>query len=1150
MIKRLIVKGFKSFANKTELVFGNGFNIIIGSNGSGKTNISDSVCFVLGKSSAKDMRAEKSANLIYNGGKKGSPAKEAEVTIEFDNSAGKFPIQSKEVSITRIVKQNGTSTYKINDEVRTRQQVLELLNSSKINPDGHNIVMQGDIVSLAEMKPIERRMIIEEIAGISMYEDKKQKCLNELERVGAKLNEAEIILTEREVNLRELKKERDQAIKYKEIQETIKDDKATFLHLQIKDKEEKVNEVESKKKEAEGKIEKVSKEIQEIKSTIQQHKEEINKINEDVEVKGEKEQIILRKEAEDLRTSIIKATSRLEVCQNEIEKIKTRKEQLNTNIKEVEERIIGLKKQKQEYEQLQKIVSSEEKELQKRITNFKDKYGVDTDLNRTLEDIDKNIDLIINELNKINEEKQALIRNKDQLTFKLNSIEGRIEDLKGSTKELERLKENKKNLKEVSDKLVKYLNEDSLYKSQLTKAKNELNQNTEELAKHKTRQITIQERTLSDLAVRKILELKNEFKGIQGTIASLGEVESKYSLALEVVAGARSQSIVVDTDSTAQKCIEHLKKNKFGIATFLPLNKIKPKIIEPQVKEIASQKGVHGFAKDLVKFDSKYKDIFSYVLGSTIIVDNIETARRIGIGRARMVTLDGDLLEPSGAMIGGYRMQRQGLGFREKETDENIKKLDEDIQKLRTLVSHVEKKKIENEELIEVIRNKKINIEADVIKLEKTLNVIDSEDLLEDKKEFLENTKKLDKEILMVETKHSDKNKELEDLRSKKVKLKNKISDPNLARDLGSLEENKLKIKERYLELNANIKNLDAQIETILSPEKDKTEKIIKQQDKELEEFTKELSNLKELVKNREQELKSKDQQEKKFYSNFKDMINKRNKLTEKIQKLETDTAREDEKLKNHEQRLNNINIDRAKAIAELEGLQKEFENYKDAKIRRGVSLEELKIRIHENEKALNKIGNVNLRALEVYEQIQEEYQKIIEKVNKLKLEKEDVLGMIAEVESRKKDIFMKTYNVLVKNFKEIFSSLTTKGEAHVMLENPENPFEGGVEIQVKIAGNKFLDMRSLSGGEKTLAALSLLFAIQEYDPSPFYLLDEVDAALDKRNSELLSKLIQKYSQKAQYVVISHNDNIISEAEYVYGVSMQDGLSKVVSLKV
>jgi len=414
MIKKLFAKGFKSFASRTELVFGNGFNIIIGANGSGKTNLSDMICFVLGKSSAKDMRAEKSANLIYNGGKKGSPAKEAEVTITFDNSSNKFPIQSKDVDITRIVKQNGISTYKINDETRTRQQILELLNAAKIDPDGHNIIMQGDIVSLAEMKPVERRMVIEEIAGISVYEDKKQKCLNELEKVGAKLNEAEIILTEREVNLRELKKERDQALKYKEIQESLRDEKATYIHLQIKDKEEKVNEVEKRKKEAEEKIENINKEIIGTKNVIQSNKNEINKINEDVEVKGEKDQFVLRKEIEDLKTTIVKTNSRFEVCQNEIEKIKSRKEQLNINIKEVEDRIKELKLKKQEHESIIKKITSEEKEFQKRMGNFKDKYGVDTDLNKSLELVEKDIEKLLQDINKVNEEKQALIRNRDQ----------------------------------------------------------------------------------------------------------------------------------------------------------------------------------------------------------------------------------------------------------------------------------------------------------------------------------------------------------------------------------------------------------------------------------------------------------------------------------------------------------------------------------------------------------------------------------------------------------------------------------------------------------------------------------------------------------------------------------------------------------------
>ncbi len=1145
------MKGFKSFANRTELIFGNGFNCIIGPNGSGKTNISDAICFVLGKSSAHEMRAEKSANLIFNGGKKGSPAKEAEVTIEFDNSSGKLSINEKEVRITRIVKQNGTSIYKVNEEVRTRQQILDLLNSSKLDPDGHNIVLQGDIVSLGEMKPTDRREIIEEIAGISMYEEKKQKCLNELQKVDTRLNEAEIILTERQVNLRELKKERDQAIKYKELQEEIKDKKGTLLHLQIKDKEEKVGEIEKRKKEYEEKIEKVNQEIIKIKKEIHEYKEEINKINNEVEIKGEKSQIVLRKEIEELRTTIVKSNSRLEVCQTEVIKIKSRKEQLNNNIKELEEKIKELKKRKQENEESQKNLKDEEKEIGKELENFKNKNGIDADLNKDLEEIDKSIDKLIFEINETNEKKQILIRNKDQISFKLNAIEENLQKLKGSGEELEDLKKKKEKIKEISQTLSKTINEDSSYSLQLNRLRNDITSSLEELAKHKSRQISIEERSLSDLAVKKILEMKDTLKGIHGTVATLGITENKYALALEVGAGPRLNSIVVDSDITAQKCIEYLKSNKFGIATFLPINKIKGREIEPSVKTLLNKEGVHNLAVNIVKYEPEYKDIFSYTLGSTLIIDDIEVGRRIGIGKARMVTIDGDLMEPSGAMVGGFRSKRAGFGFKEKEINENIIKIEEEVNKQKTLIDHIERKKINNEELIKRLREERANLEGDVIKLEKTLNIeSDTSNLISNKKDLTEEEQKLSKEIKGIESEIEQFNKELENDKIKKIKLKEKIADPTLAINIDNLEEKRLKLKEKILETNGNIKNIDTQIDSMLNPEKDKTEKIIKQQEKEFEEFQKETNDLKEIIKTREDELKSKEEEEKKIYSNFKELLNKRNKFGEKIHNLEGDISKEEEKLKGNEQKLNNNNIDRAKAIAELEAIQKEFAPFIDAKIKRGLSLDELKLQIREDEKAINAIGNVNLRALEVYEQIQQEYEKIMEKVETLKKEKEDVLIMMTEVESKKKEIFMKTYNVISKNFKEIFNQLTTKGEAHIALENPENPFEEGVDIQVRVIGNKFLNIKSLSGGEKTMAALAFIFAIQEYDPSPFYLLDEVDAALDKRNSELLSKLISKYTSKAQYVVISHNDSIITEANLIYGVSMQENVSKVVSLKV
>ena len=1147
IINRLSCKGFKSFANKTELLFGNGFNCIIGPNGSGKSNIMDSLCFVLGKSSAKEMRAEKSSNLIFNGGKKHTPSKEAEVSIEFDNSAKEFPVNSKEVKITRLVKHSGNSVYKINDDVVTRQQVIDLLNNAKINPDGHNIVLQGDIINFISMKPVDRREILEEISGISIYEDKKQKCMNELAKVDSKLNEAEIILTEREVNLRELKKDRDHALKYRELEDEIRDNKATYLHLNIKEKNDNVLEIESKKKETEQKIEKTNNEISAIREKITSLKLDIKNINDEVETKGEKDQLILRKEIEELRTNIIKLNSRLEVCNNELLKINSRKDQLSNNIKDIGSKIIDLNKEKSKYEKDFQQINVKEKEAYNKLSELKKKYSFSA--GSSLEDIDKKVEESISEINKLNESKQNLIRTKDQLIFKLSSLEEKLNNVKGF--DLDSLKERKKLFKEVTERLNKFINQDSSYAAQLSTARHDFNNVYEELAKSRARQIGIQERSSSDLAVRKTLELSKSINGIYGTVSSLGKVDSKFALSLEVSAGQRVQSIVVESDLIAQKCIQNLKDNKLGIATFLPLNKIKARPIESDVKQLLKQKGVIGLALDLVKYELKYKDVFSYILGSTIIIDNIETGRKIGIGRARMVSIDGDLLETSGAMVGGYRIKRTGMGFMEKEIDESVLKLDQKYTELRKLIEHIENKKIENEVMINDLRKNKADIESEIIKVEKSFGFgVDMSSLLDEKKKITEENKELDNQLKSLEMKLKELQELHEKIKFQRNDIKSKLNNPEAIKSIEKIENEKMGLKETSLVIGGNIKNIETQIMTILMPEMEKTKQIIKQHDKEFSEFSEEIKNLGSILNERNNELKTKEDHEKKFHSGLKDLIEKRNKVTEKVQSFDNNIIREGEKLKQFEQKLNNISIDRAKLIAELEALQKEFEQYSNAKIKRGASIDELKSRINEYQKEMTKIGNVNLRALEVYDSIHEEYNKVSDKVVKIKSEKEDVLNMLNEVETKKKDIFMKTYKAITKNFVEIYNNIATKGEAIVNLENEENPFEGGVEIKIKIAGNKYLDMKSLSGGEKTLTALAFIFAIQEHSPSPFYLLDEVDAALDKKNSELLSKHIAKYSSKAQYIVISHNDHVITEANNIYGVSMQDGITKVISLKV
>lgn len=1155
IIKRITAKGFKSFAHSTEFIFGPKFNCIIGPNGSGKSNCADALCFVLGKSSAKGMRAERTANLIYNGGKQAKPAKEAEVTIEFDNSKSTFPIQSNTVKITRIAKNTGNSIYKINNDVRTRQEMVDLLNAAKLDADGHNIILQGDIVNFIELKPAEKRAIIEEIAGISSYEDKKQKCISELEKVDSKLNEAEIILTEREANLRELKKERDQAMKYKDIQQLIQEDNATLIHLQIKEKEIQVATIENKFHDANAKIEKVNEEINKIKREINQWKEEIKTINIEITEKGEKEQLLLRKEIEDLKTEIVKAASRLETCQSEIQKINSRKQQLAHDLHEAEDKILELQKEKIRHETALKDSEKEAKTLEKDILKFREKHGIDTNAAAELEKIEQQIENNLKEINSIQEQKQSLVRERDQLSFKINSITDKLNAVAGklNTPETIELKEKKSKFKETSTELSKATTQDSVYASQLYQLRQDSQTRAEEFAKLQAKNAGVQERITNDQALKEILKLKSKMPGIHNTVSELGRVNQKYSLALEIAAGPRILSIVVDNDETAQKCIQYLRENKLGVATFMPLNKIKERPSDDSVKQLAKSKNntIHGLAIDLVEFKPEYKKIFSQVFGDTLIVDDIVSARKIGIGKARMVSLQGDLFEPSGAMIGGFRQQKRALGFKEKELDSNLELLEKDITKLQATINHIENKRADNENVITKLREEKASLEGSIIRIETSLNLPENE-INAYTKELEELSEKLsvhDNSLLEIEKTHNIIDKTILSLKEKKLKIKEALSNQNVMTTLEQLEQDNLRLKEKIMNIKSDVKNSDMQLQSVYQPEKEKLQKILKEQEKDCESFTKEALDLNEMLKQRTLTLKEKEKDEEKFHSNIKELALKRDKITEKISLKDNDIAREEERNKANQLYSNEISIERAKTIAELEGLQKQFEPFKETKLKRGLSMDQLREKIIKAEQDLQSLGSINMRAFEVYETIEKEHGILVEKANKLKIEKEDVFKMMAEIEHSKKEIFMRTYNAVSSRFKSIFLSLSTKGEAQIVLENPESPFEGGMDIEIKIIGNKYLDIKSLSGGEKTMAALAFIFAIQEYSPSPFYLLDEVDAALDRTNSALLAKLIKKYCDKAQYIVISHNDTIINDADLVYGVSMKEGISKIVGLK-
>ena len=1161
-INKLVLDGFKSFGKRTELLFEPGFNVVLGPNGSGKSNILDALCFVLGKSSSKSLRAEKSANLIYNGGKSKKPANTAEVSIVFDNKERIFPVEEDSVKVSRIVRPDGVSRYKINNKTKTRQEIVDMLALAKIYPDGYNIILQGDIVRLVEMSPIERRQIIEEIAGISVYEEKKHKALNELQKVEDKLNEAGIILKERETYLKELKKDRDQALKYKRLGDDIKKNKASFLKRKMDKKEDEKAKLEEKSAKNKERLAKLNSQIDFLRKEIAERKEKIKQISDEIEEKGEVEQVKIQKEVEKLRVDLATKKTRVSSCTNEIARINQRNGQLQKNLDELDDKIGELKDQKKELSDKKKFFTNELAILDKKIADFKKKHklGEGSGFENRIEELDKQADDIQKTIQTLREKQQDFIRGKDKCEFQLQTIDQQIEKVfeleKEHKNEIDLLKKKKNQFKKLILELNELLNADSVHANKLADARKEAFKLNEKIEKLRIKNASIKESISSNIAVKKVLENKNKLGQIYGTIAELGTADKKFSLALEIAAAKRIHSIVVEDDKTAAKSIKFLKENKLGVASFLPLNKIKPANTYSELNKLAKQKGVHGFAIDLIEFDPRFNNAFSHVFGNTLVVDNLETARKIGIGKARMVSLDGDLAESSGAMTGGFRHKKEG-SFKQKDLSGDISDLKKELKKIQKLVEDLENERTENEKKIYATRELKANLEGDIIKTEKSLH-LDSSDLQANeayKKELQENIEKLNKDIAKVEDDIAEETEKLTGLKVEKQKLRsemNELRNPRLLAELNTFEQKKKEFSEEVIKIDADLKNMANQEKEIVERDKENTGKILKELEKEESTFTGEIKGLNKEIKAQSAELKIKEIEQNKFFSQFKSLFEQRTKISDEITEQENKILGLQEASRKEELTINTFSIEEAKVKAEFAGMNAEFAQYDGIELDMEKSEEKLKKEIFDFEKMLANIGNVNLRALEIYETVEKEYTILINKKNNLVGEKDDVMKMMEEIETSKKGLFMNTLEVINKNFIDIFTALSTKGEASLDLENPESPFDEGLRIKVRLTGKKFMDIRSLSGGEKTLTALAFLFAIQEHEPASFYILDEVDAALDKANSQKLADLIRDYCSKAQYVVISHNDAVISEADALYGVSMQvdAGLSNIVSLDI
>ena len=623
-----------------------------------------------------------------------------------------------------------------------------------------------------------------------------------------------------------------------------------------------------------------------------------------------------------------------------------------------------------------------------------------------------------------------------------------------------------------------------------------------------------------------------------GTVAELGKTDPEYALALKIAAGNRLKNIVVENTEIAIKCLSILKESKVGVATFLPLEKIKS--ADDLSKDILKKQSVIGLAYDLITTESRYKNLFKYVFRNTIIVKDVVAAKTIGISKCRMVTLDGDLFEPSGAITGGFRSKEAGIGFEDTRAAGLVVKLEADFQSLQAGFKVLQNERLEIENKLTELRKEKAELDGktELVKFSET----------DDLEEIERKTEKIKSEI-------SEFKKQLK-------KLDNNLSDVSGERSAVKAKVHELQFGEQRKEVDELINkktNMDSQLATIVAtiengllPERESIIKVLRELEKEKKTFDKQIAETEHEIKEQEQKLSKTEQEQASFHGKLTSLFEEQNNLSQQLRAEESNNNAILLRINTSEQEKNNLAIDSAQYDAELTALNQELEPFAGVQIFENLkTIEAAKNKMRELGTQLQKLGNVNMRALEIFENVKQEFEELDRRTKTLEKEKTDVLSIIDQIETKKTDAFMKTFNTIAEKFAEIHKRVADKNHASLELENTQKPFEGGIVVKITDLKGKRMSLAALSGGEKVLVALALIFAVQEHEPAPFYLLDEIDAALDKVNSEKVARLLKDYSRTAQVVIISHNDAIISEAENIYGVSMtKDGESGVVSLKI
>lgn len=1183
-LKRLEMQGFKSFAEKIKLDFNCGITAVVGPNGSGKSNIADAIRWVLGEQSVKTLRGSKMEDVIFAGTEHRKPLGFAEVTIVLDNSDSTLPIDYEEVAITRRVYRSGESEYLINKTNCRLKDITELLLDTGIGRDGYSVIGQGRIDEILSTRSEDRRQIFEEASGIMKYKVRKHDAEKKLELTRQNLERINDIIAELESQLEPLREQSEKARRFLDLREELKvlevnvyldsmkkfrdrlevmDKQLKTVQDQINDENNKLDEITRSNKEKTDLLKTMDERLEEAKQLFYEMEGNLERCSSEIKLNQEKIANLMQN-IERLDTEKAELREKIEVLETEEAGKKDRLKYLERQLEEYSAKLAGFEKQ---MEELLKTLDEEERSIELLKSEIMDKMDIQSDkklqisnLRSHIENMQKRQRSIDTEVYQNVVEKDREKMKKEELTESIRNaeqhIKGHKEKLSGLFRERE---ETDKMLSELRMKQAK-INSDIQSKSSRVRTLREMEQKLEGYNR----------------SVREVLQACHaspQFgRGIHGALAQLIEVDRKYETAIEISLGGALQNIVTQTEEDAKKAIEFLKKNKLGRATFLPISSVEGRGFDNQtMARIKQCEGFCGVASELVSYDSVYTGIIRNLLGKVVVIDNLDNgikmARKFRYS-FRIVTLDGDLLNTGGAMSGGS-LENRGTGIltrnreiseldeelkslRQQETgvSKDIKQLTEDISRIDSDISSIENE-IKNNELV------KIRDESHLAQTDENLEKLTARmEMLRQEKEQLEREiketgnelTKYELELLQIEEEISEAKKTVAEFQEKHKEdqaardaLHTDITDYKIS--VNSIKESIAGVNESSDRIHTEKENMVMSI-TKKESEQERFREEIKKLEEQIEGLNARIKKHSEERSGRSFEIDRLTEERKILEEDIYDIVNKINDTNKTILLLQEEYSRTE--------------VRKTRLEAEMEALQDRIWNeyeltYSSAmELKKDVgSLTSAQRRINEIKNMIKELGPINVAAIDDYIKTKDRYEFMTNQRNDMEQAREKLLRVIAEMTSIMKKQFLEQFKLINKNFNDVFRELFNGGRASLTLVDEENVLESGIEIEAQPPGKKLQNMMLLSGGERAFTAIALLFAILRLKPSPFCVLDEIEAALDEANVYRFVEYLKNYSCNTQFIVVTHRKGTMEGSDMLYGVTMQEhGVSKIISMKM